>query len=339
MRTRIVLLAVCAAVLAAPAAAQAEAFLPPGNKVFWGGIGGYDSSNIRDFAGQSGKHPAVYGFFIKWKANRSALHWIGFRFQYAQAQRTRVMLNVEPTPGLSPRKISRGGGDGFLTAMTRMIADTGQVTYMRLLSEMNNGVNFYSPRDESGRSRGPAYSTTAFKQAWRRSAIILRGGEVAGMNRRLKRLHLPKVKTGAKQLPVAPVALVWVPLSFGNPEAEYNHPKHFWPGAGYVDWVGTTWYSPHPNEGAMNAFYNYPKWRRKPFTFAEWGVWGAESPGFVGKFFSFLKSHSRVRMAVYYQSANLKPEFRLSTHPRSRAALRGAVGWPRLLGLAPEFGG
>ena len=223
--------------------------------------------------------------------------------------------------------------------MTRMIAETGQVTYMRLLSEMNNGVNFYSPRDESGRSRGPAYSSSAFKQAWRRAAIILRGGEVASMNRRLKRLHLPKVKTGAQQLPVAPVSMVWVPLSFGNPEAEYNHPKHFWPGAGYVDWVGTTWYSPHPNEGAMDRFYDYPKWKRKPFTFAEWGVWGAESPGFVGKFFGFVKSHPRVRMAVYYQSANLKPEFRLSTHPRSRAALRGAVRWPRLLGLAPEFGG
>ena len=339
MRTRLVLLAVCAAGLTVPAAAQADAFLPPGNKVFWGGIGGYNASNIRDFANQSGKHPAVYGFFIKWKANRSALHWITFRFQYSKAQRARVMLNVEPTPGLSPRKISRGGGDGFLTAMTRMIAETGQVTYMRLLSEMNNGVNFYSPRDESGRSRGPAYSSSAFKQAWRRAAIILRGGDVASMNRRLKRLRLPKVKTGAKELPVAPVSMVWVPLSFGNPETEYNHPKHFWPGAGYVDWVGTTWYSPHPNEGAMDRFYDYPKWNRKPFTFAEWGVWGAESPGFVGKFFGFVKSHPRVRMAVYYQSANLKPEFRLSTHPRSRAALRGAVRWPRLLGVAPEFGG
>ena len=77
---RLVLLAVCAAGLLAPAAAQANPFLPPGDKVFWGGIGGYDEGNIRDFAGQSGKHPAVYGFFIKWKANSSALHWIGFRF-------------------------------------------------------------------------------------------------------------------------------------------------------------------------------------------------------------------------------------------------------------------
>ena len=73
--------------------------------------------------------------------------------------------------------------------------------------------------------------------------------------------------------------------------------------------------------------------------FAEWGVWGAESPGFVGKFFGFLKSHPRVRMAIYYQSATLKSEFRLSTHPQSRAALRRATNWSRLTGLAPEFGG
>jgi hypothetical protein len=55
----------------------------------------------------------------------------------------------------------------------------------------------------------------------------------------------------------------------------------------------------------------------------------------VRQFFGFLKSHPRVRMAVYYQSAGLKPEFRLSTHPASRAALRSAVKWPRLTGEAP----
>jgi hypothetical protein len=40
-------------------------------------------------------------------------------------------------------------------------------------------------------------------------------------------------------------------------------------------------------------------------------------------------------MATYYQSASLKPEFRLSTHPRTRAALRAAVRWRRLTSVAP----
>jgi hypothetical protein len=45
----------------------------------------------------------------------------------------------------------------------------------------------------------------------------------------------------------------------------------------------------------------------------------------------------RVRMAVHYQSEWLKPEFRHSTHPRTRAVLRQSVRWPRLTGFAPEF--
>jgi hypothetical protein len=41
-----------------------------------------------------------------------------------------------------------------------------------------------------------------------------------------------------------------------------------------------------------------------------------------------------VRMAVYYQSALLSPEFRLSTHPNTSRALRRMVRWPRLAGAA-----
>ncbi len=220
---------------------------PPGNKVFWGGIGGYEQRLIRDFDSQSGKHPAVFGYFITWNAKKSALHWLGFRLSDATAERSRVMLNVQPPPGLSPGEIARGEGDAFLVAMTRLLAENGQVTYMRLLSEMNNGVNPYSPYDLNGRSRGPANSARSFKAMWRRAAIILRGGDVARINRRLRRLGQPAARTGAGSLPTPKVSLVWVPLTFGNPEVEHNHPRHFWPGGAYVDWVGTTWYSPHPN--------------------------------------------------------------------------------------------
>jgi hypothetical protein len=87
----------------------------------------------------------------------------------------------------------------------------------------------------------------------------------------------------------------------------------------------------------MDDLYRGRPWRSKPFVFAEWGVWGPDQPGFVRQFFSFLRSHPRVRMAVYYQSASLKAEFRLATHPQSRVALRQAVRWPRLTGFAPEF--
>jgi hypothetical protein len=333
------LLAVAAAVILVslgPAGAGAATYLPPSNKVLWGGQGGYSQSHIRDFARQSGRHPAVFNYFISWRATESSFHWLSFRLADARAQDTAAMLSVAPEDtGLAPRDLARGKGDAFLVGLNRLIAEHGEVTYLRPLSEMNNANNTYAPYDHSGRSRGPANAVGQLKNAWRRIALITRGGEVARMNAKLRRLHMPPVRTGATELPRAAVALMWVPLSFGNPEIAKNHPRHFWPGARYVDWVGTTWYSPYKASSAMHAMYNHPLWRRKPFAFAEWAVWGRDDPAFVRQFFRFLKTHPRVRMAVYYQSALLKPEFRLSTHPRSRAALRVAVRWPRMSGVAP----
>jgi hypothetical protein len=322
--------------LALPASLGAAPHTAPGNKVLWGGQGGYSAGHIRDFATQSGKHPAVFNYFIEWEANDPTFHWLGFRLQDAENQGSRAMLSVETSgTGLSNADLARGGGDNFLVRLNGLIAEHGHVVYLRPLSEMNNGNNPYSAYDLSGRSRGRAYSTGNFKKAWRRLALIVRGGQVATINGKLRRMGLPPVRTGANFLTRAPVSLMWVPLSFGNPEIPKNHPKHWWPGKGYVDWVGTTWYSPYRRTPAIHRFYSFPAWRGKPFAFAEWGVWGREDPGFVRQFFGFLKSHPRVRMAVYYQSAGLNPEFRLSAHPASRAALRKAVTWRRLTGQAP----
>jgi hypothetical protein len=320
------------------ATASAQAFAPPGGKVFWGGQGGYSAPSIADFGTQSGKHPAVFNYFISWRASDSDMHWLSFRLADATRQRARTLLSISSDgTGLTPQSIARGAGDGFLVALCRLLAQQGQVTYLRPLSEMNNGNNSYSAYTLSGGSRGAAYTTAWFKRAWRRLALVVRGGSVATIDRKLKRLGLPPVKTGGADLPQPRVALMWVPLSLGNPEIERNHPIHFWPGGSYVDWVGTTWYSPYKRSAVMDRLYRGKPWRRKPFAFAEWGVWGGEDPDFVKQFFGFLHSHPRARMAVYYQSASLKPEFALRNHPVSRAALRRAVRWSRLSGYAPEL--
>jgi hypothetical protein len=316
--------------------AGAAPYTAPGNKVLWGGQGGYSAAHIRDFEQQSGKHPAVFNYFIEWKANDPTFHWLGFRLADAQRMGSRALLSVETSgTGISNAELANGAGDSFLVRLNGLMAEHGEVVYFRPLSEMNNGNNPYSAYDLLGRSRGPAFSTRQFKRAWRRLALILRGGPVDEIDATLRRMGMPPVRTGAAELPRPKVALMWVPLSFGNPEMAKNHPKHWWPGGRYVDWVGTTWYSPYRNNSAMDRMYRFPLWRGKPFAFAEWGVWGADAPGFVRQFFAFLRSHPRVRMAVYYQSAALKPEFRLSTHPATRAALRQAVKWRRLTGVAP----
>lgn len=318
--------------------AAAGVFGPPSGKVFWGGQGGYGGGNIADFGRQSGKHPAAYQFFVTWSGGQRDLGFISGRLAAAERLRTRPIFHIS-TKGtrLTPRSIARGGGDRFLVAFNGQMAEHVGPVFVRPLSEMNNGSNPYSPYDLSGRSRGRAYSTSAFRMAWRRIALVLRGGKVARINRKLRHLHLPPVQTGRNDLPKPQVALLWVPLSFGNPEIAKNHPKYFWPGSRYVDWVGTTWYSPFRNSSAFDRFYRYRLWRRKPFVFAEFAAWGAESPGFISQFFAFVRSHRRVRMIVYYQSALLKPAFRLSTHPRSRAVLRRRLRSSRFVGSAPEY--
>jgi hypothetical protein len=332
MRTRLVVL-ISLLTLALAATAAAEPYTAPGNKVLWGGQGGYTAGSIGAFTQQSGKHPAVFNYFIDWRGD---FNWLGQRLDDAERANSHAMLSVSTEEtGISLRDLARGAGDGFLVGLNHLVDEHGQVVYLRPLSEMNNANNPYSAYDQSGRPRGPAFTTAWFKKAWRRIALVVRGGEVATINSKLRGQGLPPVRTGAAELPRAKIALMWVPLSFGNPEIEKNHPKHFWPGGRYVDWVGTTWYSPFRASSAFHSFYSFPKWHRKPFAFAEWGVWGADAPSFVGQFFGFLKSHPRVRMAVYYQSASLKPEFALSNHPASRAALRRAVKWPRLTGVAP----
>jgi hypothetical protein len=330
---RLALFALLALACALPASAAGAPYKAPGNKVLWGGQGGYSAGSIADFERQSGKHPAVFNYFIDWGSQDG---FLGGRLDDARRMGSRAMISLS-TKGtrLTPGDLAAGGGDAFLVRLNRLFADHGEVVYVRPLSEMNNGNNPYSAYDLSGRSRGPAYSTGQFKRAWRRLTLILRGGDVAGINAKLGQLGMRDLRTGATELPRPKVALMWVPLSFGNPEIPKNHPKYFYPGGSYVDWVGTTWYSPYRASSAMNAIYSFPRWKRKPFAFAEWGVWGADVPGFVNQFFGFMKSHPRVLMAVYYQSASLSPEFRLSNHKASRAALRRAVKWPRLTGVAP----
>jgi hypothetical protein len=334
MRWVAAVLVALAASAAAPGVAAAASYLPPGNKIYWGGQGGYSQDLIRDFGVQSGKHPAVFNYFVSWNSSESSFHWLSFRLADARAQKTSAMLSISPEETrLSPRDLANGRGDDYLLGLNKLLAEHGQVTFLRPLSEMNNGNNPYSPYDLTGRSRGPQNSVRQFIRAWRRIALIVRGGQrIARLNRRLRRLGMPPVDTRLEELPRTLVALMWVPLSFGNPEIAKNHPRFFWPGARYVDWVGTTWYSRYKATSAMVRFYSYWLWRKKPFVFAEWGIWGRDDAAFVRQFFQFLRFHRRVRMAVYYQSALLKPEFRISTHPLARAALRRAVRWRRITG-------
>jgi hypothetical protein len=313
--------------LALAPAASAAKLLPPKGKVYTGVTG---SKSIAQFEQQVGKHPSVFGFFHKWGGPT------GFIYDSVERSGSRLMLHISTQDGygtreaITPRGIANGGGDRYLIRTNREIAEYGKPTYVRFLAEMNQTNNGYCAYNRDGSSRGKSHSTKAFIAAWRRATLILRGGLVADIDDKLTTLHLPPLDTKLTALPVPPVAMAWVPQTEGTPNTHANRARAYWPGAKYVDWVGTDFYSKFPNFRDLETFYD--DFKGKPFVFGEWALWGADSPSFVRQFFAFVTSHPRVKMLVYNQGNLTGGPFRLTRYPAGKAALRAALRKKRFLG-------
>lgn len=175
--------------LAFPSVAAADTFEPPRGKVYSGVTGG---QSVSSFKGEVGKHPSVFGFFTWWLGSSE------FIYEAAERSGSRLMLHISTQDGygtreaFTPRDIARGRGDAYLVRTNRRIAEYGQPTYIRLLAEMNQANNGYCAYNHDGTSRGRSHSTAAFKDAWRRATLILRGGPVARIDARLRGLGLPR---------------------------------------------------------------------------------------------------------------------------------------------------
>jgi hypothetical protein len=333
MRLRPLLLAAlaCVAALIAAAPAGASAFLPPDGRVWHGVASGRD---VGDFTARTGRAPAVWQHWIRW----------GDTFDYAlrrtDAAGARVMLHLstaasQNAPGrISPGAIARGEGDAYLVRLGETLAEHGGPVHLRLMAEMNNCDLAYSSHDCSGRRRGADHRPARFKQAWRRIALVLRGGPVARVDARLRALGLPAVRTDLDDLARAPVALMWSPMTGGSPMIPALRPERFWPGRAYVDWVGTSFYSRFPNFHFLEPFYRrFAKGQRRPFAFGEWAMWGGDDPAFVRRLFGWIRTHPRVRMAIYNQGQNPVGPFRLRHFPRAQRALRDALRSERFVGV------
>jgi hypothetical protein len=333
MRTRTLVAALLGfACLAAPAAAKP--YLPAKGKV-WNGVTG-NARPIQRYVEQTGKHPAVWQFFTNW--GDSANWW----FSYAEQARMRPMVHITTgTLGherISPGAIAAGKGDSYLIALNRSIEASGQITYVRLMAEMDGHWNPYCAFNQNGSSRGKAHSTAAFRQAWRRAVLIVRGGPLIGINNKLRKLHLPPVRGAGESLTRVPVAFMWVPQVAGAPDTAANSPGAYWPGGEYVDWVGTDFYSKFPNWAGLNRFYAQQS-HGKPFVFGEWALWGADNPGFVHQLFAWARSHGRVRMLTYNQGNRFGGPFQLKLYPQGRKAIVRELSSPRFPAYAPELAG
>jgi hypothetical protein len=339
-----VLAVAATAALALPTHAAADAFPPPRGKMYFGVSDTGVVDSFKKFRGHVKSHPAVLQTFHQW----------GFHPWRALNRWARVdargMISVGTSDCydcagvISPKQIAKGRGDEYPLTLARRFAAEKEKVYIRLFPEMNGHWNAYSAYNQNGTSRGSSHSTKWFRKAWRRFAIIVRGGMRNKVNRRLRRQGLPRLMRARSErryrragvdehLPKADVALMWVPQSTGSPNNSGNQPSDYWPGSRWVDWVGVDIYAKWPNFAGMKRIYR--SYRGKPFVVGEWSPYDYDSPGFVHSLFGFAQRHRRVKMLVYYQGFAANDPHRIWHYPRARTALRRELNHNGIVQYAP----
>jgi hypothetical protein len=316
---------------------------PPGKQVFFGVTDNGETEGYRSFAKAVGKRPAVIQTFHPWgnTLSQALPRW--------RTVRARPMLHIttkadDGTELITPRQIALGRGDDYLLRLNLVLARQNTPTYIRPMGEPNRCLNPYAGVDCGGNVRGGDYSFNWYRSAFRRIAVIVRGGMKRGwINKKLGRIGLPKVKKRTRsplplKLRAAPVSMVWSPLPSGSPITGSNYPASYWPGREWVDWVATDFYSRYGNWNHLERFYaEWSAGKKLPMALTEWGLWGEDSPGYVNRIFRFVRSRERMRMLIYYQDFGSSNEFRIQNFPRSLNTLKNRLSpgiFPR---FAPRF--
>jgi hypothetical protein len=225
---------------------------------------------------------------------------------------------------LTPLQIARGAGDSYLIAFNAAIARAGrQVFYVRPLGEMTGWWNAWCAYTRSGRTKGPQYSTAAFRKAFARMYLLLHGGSAADLNVRLARLRLPGVKSDLALNPFPQLRVIWGAQAHGDPQVPGNAPARYYPGDAYVDVVGDDPYDLGSVDWrAIQRFYDaHPS---KGFAFPEWGMQGLDDPAFVARMASFVKTHRRVELLSFFNGKS-GGVYDLASKPRARAAYRRLI--------------
>jgi len=340
--------------LLAPAGAHAGTFTPPNGKIFHGVSETGDVADYRSFTRTTRAHSAVSQSFFHWGVplGTGAL-------QRWRRTRTRGVLSLSTAPGgqpeeITPKAIAVGRGDTYMLSLNDSISDSRQTAYIRLFPEMNGHWNPYSAFNANGTSRGADHSTRWFRKAWKRFAIVVRGGSRKTINTKLRKLKLPRLLRArsnnapiykhnrvGRRLPKPRVALMWVPQTSGSPNVRGNRPGKYYPGNRYVDWVGADAYAKFSNATLwrkLGSFYR--RYDSKPFVIGEYGPWDGDPGGaFTDRMFDWVRSHRRARMLIYYRSVNATNIFNIDFYPSALSVVRQALNGQRFMPFAPEYAG
>ena len=335
---RIVALAIAILVLSA-APAAAISLVPPKPNVFLGVSDRGSTQEFNEFTELTGKHPALLQTFHPWgnSLNTAYERW--------RETATRPILHISTANDqtlaemITPQQIALGGGDNYLLQLNDFFAKRGLPAYIRPLGEPNRCLNPWSAVTCEGLPRGGEHTTGWYKQAFRRIAAIVRGGQtLEELSATLAEIGLPPLNRtkgpNPTSLPAAPVSIVWSPLPGGSPRVKGNFPGNYWPGARWVDWAGTDFYSQYPVWKDLNRFYAGKQWKGKPIAISEWAVHGVDEPRFAKQLIAWMVKRPRVRMFVYYQGFGSGNQYDLRLYPRTANTLRLKVRRANFLSTA-----
>jgi hypothetical protein len=339
---------------AAAALPPGKPYAPPGRHAFHGVSDTGDVGDFFRFARQVRAHPALLQEFFHWDVPLTS----GAFQRWAKAD-TNGVLSLSTAPGdggevITPRQIAKGRGDRYIINLARTIEEAKQTVYIRLMAEMNGHWNPYSAFNADGSRRGADHATHWFRRAWRRFALIVRGGPRRAVNAKLLRLGLPRIlRAGSEddplyeagpdgiplavpeRLPRPRVAMMWVPQTFGSPNVAGNQPRDYWPGGRYVDWVGFDIYAKF--RGAFDdgrAFFR--QYRGKPFVIGEYGPWDNDFDGaFTRALFNWAEAHRRVKMLLYYRDVTPVNAYSVRHYPGAKRVIRRRLNGRRWLEYAP----
>ena len=347
-------MAVAACALAATLAvglgsASGARHTPPGKKI-WHGVS--DTGHVRDyrrFNKQVKAHTPLLQDFFHWGVPLTT-----GAFQRWERTDTRGVLSLSTAPGgeaevTTPRRIASGRDDHYMLRLNASIDNFNQVVYIRPFAEMNLHANPYSAFNADG-SRRQGHATKWFKRAWKRLALIVRGGRRAEINRKLLRLGMPRIHRARsnnapvyenrgvpKKLDHPKVALMWMPLTRGSPDVPGNAPRDYWPGRRYVDWVGTDVYAKFSNRTLWTNLRRFFRdFRRFPFAIGEYAAWDNDYQGsFTRRIHKWARDRPRVNALLYFRSVDPENEFNLQYYRGAKRSLRSILNRRRYAGFAP----
>jgi hypothetical protein len=329
------------AALLAPAteASAGSTWVPPKPDVFLGVSDRGTTAEFDEFATLTGKHPALLETYHPWGNSLTQA------YERWRETGTRPILHLSTADDqtlaeiITPEQIALGGGDNYLLQLNNFFGTRGLPAYIRPLGEPNRCLNAWSGVNCDGTLRGGEHSSFWYKQAFRRIAAIVRGGQsLEGIDATLAEIGLPPLNRtkgpNPNSLPAAPVSIIWSPLPGGSPRVKGNFPGNYWPGGRWVDWVGTDFYSQYPVWKDLNRFYLAKQWRNKPVAITEWAVSGKDEPLFARKLIGWTVKRPRVRMFVYYDGFGRGNPYDLSLYPRTTNTLRLMLRRPNFLSEA-----